>query len=713
MKINRCARDARGEKRFEMEYDGKPLVVETGRLAPQAGASVLISHGGQVVHVAATMGGEKPHLGFFPLTVDYEEKHYAIGKIPGSFFRREGRPTERAVLACRLIDRSIRPLFPDHMRREVQIVATPFLTPQESNPSWLAMLGTAIALEISNIPFPSGLVPIRLGRKEGEVIKNPQYADGGIEGDIDLFIAYNNDHVMMIECQGAEITDEEFLEIEKIGHERSRPLLTFIAKIKAAVGKEKSVIPPPKAIESLLPADVLDELSARYKEAYVSDISKGEFQTTWWDLVENTVKKVADDDSEKASTIRSELRGYEKKWVRHFVLGEGVRRGGRAAEDVRLIDAQKGLVEGQHGSSLFQRGGTQVVSFLTLGAPGDKQRIDDLSPIDEKRFMHHYNFPPYSVGEARFMRGPGRREIGHGALVAKALGPVLPSEENFPYTIRVVSECIASNGSTSMGATCATTIALMDGGVPLKAPVAGISIGLMTDDTQAVLLNDIEGIEDFFGEMDFKVAGTTKGITAIQVDVKGGGICRDLLPQILSQAKDVRLGLIEIIEDEMEGDVKMSPYAPRIVRKEIQKDQISTIIGPGGKMIRGIQADCGVQVDVDEDVERGVGIVHVTAPDEASMNTAVDRINALFRKAEAGETYTGPITSIREFGLFVRLFGSTDGLVHISEVDKQGRGRLSERDLKEMYSEGDEITVFVKEIRRDGKVSLTMPKKRD
>lgn len=664
---------------------------------------MLLTHGSQRVLVAATMGGMRPGQTWFPLTVDYEERHYAVGRIPGSFFRREGRPTERATLTCRMIDRSIRPLFPKGFLRDVQVVATPLVTPSDNNPSSLALLGASIALEISDIPFHGGLTGVRVGRVDGEFVLNPEYSVLE-ESDLDLFLSFVDDKVMMIEDQSNEVDEAVMIEAINYGFEATRPLLEFIAKIKAEVGREKlawtPVVPDPA-----IPADILDGLAKEYKELFDADLHKAEFQSRWNERSAELAAEHGGEDGEHANQVRDELEAMQKQVLRRTILDEGKRRAGRALNETRGIDMEAGIIPGQHGTGLFQRGETQTLSVLTLGSPGDKQRVDDLSPVTEKRFMHHYNFPPYSVGEARFMRGPGRREVGHGVLVEKALLPVLPAVEDFPYTIRVVTECTSSNGSTSMASTCSACVALLNGGVPLKEPVAGISIGLISEGDTQILLKDIEGVEDFYGDMDFKVAGTRNGITAIQVDFKLYGIPLSWLDDIFTAAKEVRLGLLDLMADEIPEPSALAENAPRISVKKIPRSEISKLIGPGGKMIRSIQEDCGVKIDVNDDEERW-GTVFLTAPDGESENCALSRINDLFRKAEVGEVYEdATVTGVRDFGIFVRLFGSTEGMLHISEV---GDSRLSTEELERMFSEGDKVTVTVREIRRDGKVSLTM-----
>ena len=705
MKIKKMKRVEFEEK---MIFNDKELKVTMGRLAPQANTSILISYGDQQVFVAATMGQEKD-IDFFPLTVDYEEKFYAIGKIPGSFFRREARPTERAVLINRIIDRSVRPLFPSSMRRDVHLVITPYITSEDENTSWLAALGASIALAASDIPFAGNMMPVRLGESDGNFSLNPTFSEEESQ-NMDLFVSFYNENVVMIEQAGKQVPEENVLKGIDFAYEQSLILKGFVDKIVSKVGKEKVSLPEVETKDFIV-GKQLDEFKKNYTKIYKKNLEKSEFSAQVNVLKKDILDSLKLEDSRDIKDFMNSFNVVEKKIVRENILKKGLRRCSRKPDELREIDAQVSLVKGAHGSSLFQRGGTQVVSFLTLGSPGDKQKIDDLSPIGDKRFMHHYNFPPYSVGEAGWMRGPGRREIGHGALVEKAIAAVFPSEEKFPYTVRVVSECISSNGSTSMGSTCAATLALLNGGVPLAAPVAGISIGLMTDEKNHVLLRDIEGIEDFYGEMDFKVAGTSNGITAIQVDVKGDGIKKDLIPEILEEAKVVRNALIEVMTEEAGSDLKVSESAPKIFQKKIGKSDVSILIGPGGKMIKSIQGDCDVKIDIDDEFDEKNALVVVTAPNSKAGEMAKQRIDLLFKTAKPGETYEGKITSIREFGLFVSLFGRTEGLLHISEVDKKGKsGRLSEKDLVSLYKVGESINVKVKEIRRDGKVSLILNK---
>ncbi|MBT02400.1 polyribonucleotide nucleotidyltransferase [bacterium] len=699
-------------KRVEFEesvnFNGKELKVTMGRIAPQANTSILLSYGDQQVFVAATMGQEKD-VDFFPLTVDYEEKFYAIGKIPGSFFRREARPTERAILTSRIIDRSIRPLFPSHLRRDVHMVITPYITSQDENTSWLATLGASIALAASDIPFAGEMMPVHLGKLNGEFVLNPAFSQED-EQDMDLFVSFYKKNVVMIELDGKQSPEEDVLKGIDFAYEQSLILKGFVDKIVSKIGKEKTLVPDVENKE-FVTGKALDDFKKNYTKIYKDDLKKAEFSAKVNILKNDILESLSLEEPNDIKEFMNSFNILEKKVVRENVLKHGLRRCSRKTDELREIDAQVSLIKGMHGSSLFQRGGTQVVSFLTLGSPGDKQKIDDLSPIGEKRFMHHYNFPPYSVGEAGWMRGPGRREIGHGALVEKAIAAVFPSEEKFPYTVRVVSECTSSNGSTSMGSTCAATLALLDGGVPLIEPVAGISIGLMSDEDGHVLLRDIEGIEDFYGEMDFKVAGTVNGITAIQVDVKGEGIKQEFIPDILEEARIVRNGLLDVIKEEAGGERKVSESAPKIFQKKIGKSDVSTLIGPGGKMIKSIQGDCDVKIDIDDEFDDHNALVVVTAPNAEAGEMAKQRIDLLFKTAKAGEIYEGKVTSIREFGLFVSLFGRTEGLLHISEVDKKGKsGRLNEKDLIALYKVGEEISVKVKEIRRDGKVSLILNK---
>ncbi|MEK4606042.1 MULTISPECIES: polyribonucleotide nucleotidyltransferase [Geobacillus] len=686
------------EKRvFSIDVAGRPLVIETGELAKQANGAALVRYGDTVVLSTATASREAKNVDFFPLTVNYEERLYAVGKIPGGFIKREGRPSEKAILASRLIDRPIRPLFAEGFRNEVQVVSMVMSVDQDCSPEVAALIGASTALTISDIPFEGPIAGVIVGRVDGQFVINPT-VEQMEKSDLHLVVAGTKDAINMVEAGADEVPEEVMLEAIMFGHEEVKRLIAFQEEIAAQVGKEKMEVvlyePDPELeaeIRQLAEADIKRAVQVPEKlarDAAIEDVKAGVI-----------AKYEAEEaDEEKLKQVQEILHKLVKEEVRRLITVEKIRPDGRKVDEIRPLSSAVGVLPRTHGSGLFTRGQTQVLSVCTLGALGDVQILDGLDLEESKRFMHHYNFPPFSVGETGPMRGPGRREIGHGALGERALEPVVPSEREFPYTIRLVSEVLESNGSTSQASICASTLAMMDAGVPIKAPVAGIAMGLVKQDDHYTILTDIQGIEDHLGDMDFKVAGTRKGVTALQMDIKIKGLTRDILEEALMQARKGRLEILDhMMQTLSEPRKELSKYAPKILIMHINPDKIREVIGPSGKQINKIIDETGVKIDIEQD-----GTIFISSVDEAANQKAKQIIEDIVREVEVGEVYLGKVKRIEKFGAFVELFNGKDGLVHISELAEERVGKV-----EDVVSIGDEILVKVTEIDKQGRVNLS------
>ncbi|MBS4022411.1 MAG: polyribonucleotide nucleotidyltransferase [Dethiobacter sp.] len=683
-------------KKYSLDFFGRELSFEVGRLAKQANGSVLIRYGDTVLLVTATAAAEpREGIDFFPLTVDYEERLYAVGKIPGGFIKRESRPTERAILTDRLTDRPIRPLFPKEFRNAVHIVATVMSVDQDSPPEVLAICGASAALSVSNIPFAGPIGAVVVGWIDGKPVINPNQQQAE-ESRLHLVVASTDDAIMMVEAAANELTEEEILEAIMAGYEANRQIVAVQNKIISELQPEKMAViafEPDAAISLELRAFC----SERIGQA-VRIIEKHERETAISDLKKEAKAYFSEKYPDNDRDVRVVYDRLVKETMRTMILSEGIRPDGRKTDEVRKISCEVGVLPRTHGSGLFTRGQTQVLNICTLGAPGDVQRLDGLGLEESKRYMHHYNFPPYSVGEAGFMRGPGRRDIGHGALAEKALLPMIPSTDDFPYTIRLVSEVLESNGSTSMGSVCASTLSMMDAGVPIKKPVSGIAMGLIKEEDKVAILTDIQGMEDFLGDMDFKVAGTRDGITALQMDIKIKGLDRNILAQALAQAK---AGYMYILEKMLavipEPRDDLSPYAPRIITMHIDPDKIRDVIGPGGKMINKIVAETDCDIDIEPD-----GTIYIAAVNPESGKKAVQMIEGLTKSVEPGELYLGKVTRVEKYGAFVEILPGKEGLVHISRLAHERVGKT-----EDVVNLGDEIQVKVIGIDDRGRIDLS------
>jgi len=683
---------------FETELAGRTLTVETGKYAQQAGGSCLVRCGDTCVLVTAT-ASKTPREGidFFPLSVEFEEKQYSVGKIPGGFIKREGRPSEKAILTSRLIDRPIRPLFPKGYRNDVQVIVTVLSVDMELPPAVYGMIGSSIALSISEIPFMGPTASVVVGMVDGEYVLNPNTEERE-KSILDLTVSGTKDAVMMVEAGANEITEKEMLDAILLAHEEIKKLVSFIEKIADEVGKEK-VMPEIYEIDADFTAKVVDY--SRDKMEYALDTYERNVRDERLKTLQDEVTAHFEEEVEDcAKDIDEILYSLKKEIVRDKIINRGQRPDGRAHTEIRPIWCETGILARTHGSAVFTRGETQALTITTLGAIGDGQRLDGLSEEDFKRYMHHYNMPPYSTGEAKMLRGTSRRETGHGALAERALLPVLPDEIEFPYAIRTVSECISSNGSTSQASICASSLSLMDAGVPLSAPVAGVAMGLIKDDETGnlAILTDIQGLEDFLGDMDFKVAGTSKGITAIQMDIKIKGIDEEILTRALAQANDGRMFILgkmnEVLSSARED---LSKFAPRIMQFMIDPEKIREVIGSGGKVINKIIADTGVKIDLEDD-----GRVFITSPDKDAADKARAAIDAIVKDVEVGNVYLGKVVRIMNFGAFVELAPGKDGLVHISKLSNE-----HVKKVEDVVNIGDEILVRVAEIDRQGRINLT------
>ncbi|MEA4960818.1 polyribonucleotide nucleotidyltransferase [Lutispora sp.] len=679
-----------------MELGGRNLSIEIGRVAQLADGAVVVRYGDTMVLVTAC-ASDKPKEGidFFPLSVDYEERLYAVGKIPGGFIKREGKPTEKAVLSSRLIDRPIRPLFPKGYRNDVQVIATVLSVDQDNLPEIAAMIGSSAALSISTIPFMGPTGSVLVGLIDGKFILNPT-AEQREKSDMHLVVSGTKEAVMMVEAGCNEVPEDVMLEAIMFAHDNIKKIVAFIEEIAAKVGKEKKEVIL-ATIDEELEKEVREFAEEKMLDA-IRTVDKQERQTNMDKVNEDTILYFAEKYEENIKDVEAVLYNITKEQVRNLIVNHKVRPDDRKLDEIRPISAEVGILPRVHGSGLFTRGQTQVLTVATLGALGDVQVLDGLGDEESKRYMHHYNFPPYSVGETRFLRGPGRREIGHGALAERALEPMIPSIDDFPYTIRLVSEVLSSNGSTSQASVCGSTLALLDAGVPIKKPVAGVAMGLIKEDEEVSILTDIQGLEDFLGDMDFKVAGTKDGITAIQMDIKIAGIDRSILEKALEQARLGRLFILgKMISVISTPRSELSPYAPKIIITRVDPDKIRDIIGPGGKTINKIIAETNVKIDIEDD-----GKVYISAIDAKDGQMALKIIEGLTKEVTEGEIYLGKVVRIMTFGAFVEILPGKEGLVHISKLDKK---RVEK--VEDVVSVGDEILVKVTEIDKQGRINLS------
>ncbi len=690
----------------QVEVGGKTISLETGRLAKQADGAVLVRCGDAVVLVSAVMREDvREGQDFFPLTVDVEERHYAAGKIPGGFIKRESRPSEKAILSARQIDRPIRPLFKKGFMNEVHIVATTLSVDFENSYDVLATLGASAALTLSRIPFEGPIGSVRVGRIDGQYVVNPTLEELQEESDFDLVVTGTRDAIVMVEAGAKQVSEAVVIEALRLAHSEIQKLIDVQLELQRLCGKPKWEVPEYTVDESVL-AEVRSGFGAALDAATQVPDKKARQDAT------SDAKKAAiealvseDADPERLTQVKRALAKVEKDLVRQRIAVQKVRPDGRATDEVRPISCEVGLIPRTHGSALFTRGETQALSLLTLGGTGEFQRIDGLGIEDKKRYIHHYNFPPYSVGETGFMRGPKRRDIGHGALAERALLPVLPDEVEFPYTIRIVSEILESNGSSSMASVCGSTLSLMDAGVHISAPVAGTAMGLIKEGDDYVVLTDIAGVEDHLGDMDFKVAGTAEGITALQMDIKITGVTFEILTEALEQARKARLHILQKMLDTIpEPRSELSQWAPRIFTIQINPDQIGLIIGKGGETIRGMTDEFGADIDIQED-----GTIFICAPDEPSAEGVMNRIQAMTKEIEVGDVFTGRVVKTTDFGAFVELKKGTDGLLHISRLGQKGERVKS---VEDVVSRGDTVTVEVVEIdKARNRIGLTLLKK--
>ncbi|MEA3232988.1 MAG: polyribonucleotide nucleotidyltransferase [Thermodesulfobacteriota bacterium] len=673
-----------------------PLKIQTGKLAKQASGAVVVQYGETVVLVTAVGSTEERNMGFLPLTVEYMEKIYAAGRIPGNYFRREiGRPSEKETLTARLIDRPIRPLFPKGYRFETQIIATVLSMDQENDPDCLAMLGASAALEISDIPFAGPIASVRVGRIDGQLVVNPPISKWD-QSDFNIIVAGSKTGVVMVEG-GAKIIDEaDAIEAIYFGHQALQPLIQLQEDLKSKCGKPKRSFDPPEPDPDLFQA-VAAESSEKLHQA-IQVPAKIERQVAIRQVKSDIALQFEETHPDRQEEVKEIFADLKKQISRDLVLKENRRMDGRRFDEIRPITCQPGFLPRPHGSALFTRGETQVLGILTLGSGPDEQRVETLSGEEFRPFMLHYNFPPYSVGETRRMGGPSRRDIGHGGLSTRAIEPVLPDKEDFDYTIRIVSEVLESNGSSSMGTVCAATLSLMDGGVPIKAPVSGVAMGLVSEGDQIAILSDILGDEDHTGDMDFKVAGTREGITSLQMDIKILELSRDIMEKALAQARIGRLHILDKMEAALNAPrEEISRYAPVIATIEINPDKIRDVIGPGGKMIRAIQADTNTRIEIDDS-----GLVKIAATSQEEGDAALDRVREITAEPEVGAIYEGKVVKIMDFGAFVQIMPGTDGLVHISQLANHRVKKVTD-----IVNEGDRIKVKVLEIGRDGKIRLS------
>ena len=692
-----------------ISFDGRDIRLKMGTLAPQAGGSVLIQSGDTAVLVTATRAKARDGIDFLPLTVDYEERLYAAGRIPGGFLRREGRPPEKATLTSRLIDRPLRPLFPSWLREDLQVVATTLSMDEEVPPDVLAVTGASVAVILAQIPFNGPMAAVRVGLVGDDFIINPTYREV-YNGDLDLVVAGTPTGIVMVEAGANQLPEQDIIEAIDFGYEAVQDLIAAQRELMSDLGLSLVTLDPPlvneavaKFIEKQASKKIITvlgqyDLGKAGRDSALDEIKASEVEAAIAELPEtDPVKQAIEADSKAVSNL---YKALTKKLMRKQIIDEGVRVDGRTLEQVRPISCQVGILPRRvHGSGLFTRGLTQVMSLATLGSPADAQDLgDDLHPEDEKRYLHHYNFPPYSVGETRPMRSPGRREIGHGALAERAILPVLPPQESFPYVVRVVSECLSSNGSTSMGSVCGSTLALMDAGVPIKKPVSGAAMGLIQEGNEVRILTDIQGIEDFLGDMDFKVAGTDSGITALQMDMKISGLSMEVVSKAILQALPARLHILDkMLATIREPRPELSPFAPRLLTLKIEPEYIGMVIGPGGKTIKGITEQTSCKIDIADD-----GTVTIASSEGERAERARQMIYNMTRKLNEGEVYLGRVTRIIPIGAFVEVLPGKEGMIHISQLTEGRVGKVEDE-----VGVGDEVIVKVREIDSKGRLNLT------
>lgn len=696
----------------EILIGGRPMILETGRLAKQAGGAVFVRYGETTVLVTATVAGHiRAGIDFFPLTVDYEERFYAVGKIPGGFIKRESRPSEKAILSGRLIDRPIRPLFPKEMRNEVQVIATIMSVDQDHAPEIAAMVGASAALHISEIPLKYPIGGVIVGRVDGQFVINPVLSQAE-KSDMHLVVAGTKDAVMMVEAGAKEVPESVMLEAIVHGHNVVKEIVDFIERyreeaLQMGLAKEKmvpAIAQPEPALVEAVTGPAAERLDAALRRCVNERLSKQARDTYLDEVKAELAQQFLEEYPEEESGIKNLVDKVEKKLVRRLIAVEGLRIDGRALNEVRPITVEVGVLPRPHGSGLFTRGQTQILSVLTLGTISEEQKLDGLGVEETKRFMHHYNFPPFSTGETKPIRSAGRREIGHGALAERAISAVIPGEEEFPYTIRIVSEALESNGSTSMGSVCGSCLALMDAGVPISAPVAGVAMGLIKEEENFTVLTDIQGFEDHLGDMDFKVAGTAKGVTALQMDIKIPGITREVFEKALAQAHEGRMHIMGKMLDVISSPrPELSPHAPRIIHTTIDPDKIRDVIGPGGKIIKKIVEETGADIDIEDD-----GRVFIASVDQEKGKKALQIVETLTKEVQTGEIYNGKVTRVMDFGCFVEIIPGVlglpgkEGLVHISQLEHHRVNKV-----EDVVKEGDMILVKVTGYDNQGRLKLS------
>jgi polyribonucleotide nucleotidyltransferase len=684
-------------KKVEAEIGGRTLSIESGKMARQANGSVLVTYDETVVLVTATAAKEqKPNMGFLPLTIEYQERFYSVGRIPGSFFRREiGRPTEKETLTCRITDRPLRPLFAEGWMTETQVIATVLSADQQNDPDVLAMTGASAALTISDIPFQGPIAGVRVGYIDGQYVINPTNDQLQVSG-MEIVVAGTRDAVVMVEGGADSLSEDVVMEGIFYGHQQLQILLDLQEELRAALGKTKRQVEKPEIDEAL--ARKVKEVAAAGMTEVITTVDKMERGRVYDELKARVVAELENEKEDCAGEVKDLLGDLKKKMMRDKIVVEKSRIDGRAFNEVRPITCEVGCLPRTHGSALFTRGETQAIVTATLGSEGDEQRVETLEGMSFKQFMLHYNFPPFCVGEVRFMRGPSRRDIGHGSLAERGISAVLPPAEKFPYTMRVVSDVLESNGSSSMATVCGASLALMDGGVPIKKPVSGIAMGLIQEGSEVVILSDILGDEDHLGDMDFKVVGTSEGITSLQMDIKISGVTRDIMSKALEQAKEGRLHILDKMQEAIsEPRADIAPHAPKFFTVKINPDKIRDIIGPGGKIIKGLSTEFDAKIEVDDD-----GNVKVFTPSGDTAAKLLVRIEEITQEAQVGRIYKGIVKTIKDFGAFVEILPGTDGLVHISELDEKRVNKVTD-----ILKEGDEVTVKVLEIDSRGKIRLS------
>jgi polyribonucleotide nucleotidyltransferase len=683
-------------QKLQINLAGRPFSIETGKVARQANGSVLVQYGETVVLVTAVIADKKREgLDFVPLTVNYLEMTYAAGRIPGGFFKREGRPSDHETLISRFIDRPLRPLFPKGFQNEVQIISTVLSADQDNDPSILGMIGASAALSLSNIPFDGPIAGAKVGRIDGEYVLNPTHDESEMS-DIDLFVAGSEEAIIMVEGSAKEVKEREILDAILFGHQSLKPVIELQNQLKLASGmipKEFELQKPEEAIYEKVETIAQERLREAF---YIKEKTKRRERLE--EILQWTLQEYGVEDADSQKMVKNVLEEINRRLVRMLILEEKKRIDGRSLSEIRPISCEVGILPRTHGSALFTRGETQVLAVVTFGTSEDEQKINSLTGETYKSFMLHYNFPPFSVGEVSPLRSPSRREIGHGALAERALLPVLPSNENFPYTIRIVSEVLESNGSSSMATVCGASLSLMDAGVPIKAPVAGIAMGLILEKEEVAVLSDILGDEDHFGDMDFKVAGTAEGVTAIQMDIKIRGVSKEIMGRVLDQAREGRLHILEKMKETISEPRKdLSRHAPRIITLQVKQEKIRDIIGPGGKNIRSIVDQTGVKVDVEDS-----GLVKLASPNYEAIEKAIYMIKRFTQEVEVGSLYTGKVKRILGFGAIVELFPGTDGLVHISQL-----AETHVKEVSDVLKEGDEVLVKVLDIDPQGRIRLS------